>query len=74
MRTFFSFFELKAYVAAQSGGNLWVVKLSNLSGTYAHGPDSNPLSANDDYIDRGKTNLGHTLSIGNGLLLTALSL
>ena len=32
-----------AYVGAQSGGNLWVVDLSYLSGSTPHGVDSNPI-------------------------------
>ena len=56
-----------AYVGAQSSGNLWVVDLSYLSGTTAHGVDSNPIPP-AGYVDRGRTNWGHTVSINDGLL------
>jgi choice-of-anchor B domain-containing protein len=56
-----------AYVGAQSSGNLWVVDLSYLSGTTAHGVDSNPIPP-AGYVDRGRTNYGHTVAVHEGLL------
>jgi len=56
-----------AYVGAQSNGNLWVVDLSYLSGSTAHGVDSNPIPP-AGYADRGRTNYGHTIHVGEGLL------
>ena len=56
-----------AYVGAQSSGNLFVVDLSYLSGTTAHGADSNPIPP-AGYVDRGRTNWGHTVSVVDGLL------
>eukprot|EP00978_Attheya_sp_CCMP212_P012538 scaffold31315_cov49-Attheya_sp.AAC.2 len=57
-----------AYVGAQgSGGTLWVVNLSELSGTTAHGPNSDPIPS-DHYKDIGFEDFSHTLSVSNGLL------
>ncbi len=56
-----------AYVGAQSGGNLWVIDLSYLSGAAAHGVDSDPIPGSG-YVDRGRTNYGHTITINDGLL------
>jgi choice-of-anchor B domain-containing protein len=56
-----------AYVGAQSGGDLWVVDLSYLSGGAAHGVDSDPIPP-AGYVDRGRTNYGHTVAINDGLL------
>ena len=55
-----------AYVSAQSGGNLFVVDLSPLSGDPQLEPevDGNPCP----YADLGYTDYGHTLSVQNGLL------
>jgi choice-of-anchor B domain-containing protein len=56
-----------AYVGAQSNGNLWIVDLSYLSGSTPHGVDSDPIPP-AGYVDRGRTNYGHTVSINDGLL------
>jgi len=56
-----------AYVAAQNQGNLWVVNLSYISGTIPHNQDENPIPK-EGYVDRGRRNDGHTVSINNGLL------
>lgn len=56
-----------AYVGAQSGGSLWIVDLSYLSGSTAHGVDSNPIPP-AGIADRGRTNYGHTVAINDGLL------
>lgn len=56
-----------AYVGAQSSGNLWVVDLSYLSGTTPHGADSDPIPP-AGYVDRGRTNYGHTVHTSDGLL------
>lgn len=53
-----------AYVAAQAGGNLFVVDLSFLSGSTHHLEDG----ALCPYVDRGCTNFGHTLTVRDGLL------
>ncbi|HLE57179.1 MAG TPA: choice-of-anchor B family protein, partial [Rhodothermia bacterium] len=55
-----------AYVGAQSSGNLWIVDLSDLSGSTAHGVDSNPISP-AAIADRGWTNYGHTMFVNDGL-------
>ena len=56
-----------AYVGAQSGGNLWIVDLSYLSGSSPHGVDSDPIPP-AGIVDRGRTNWGHTVAINDGLL------
>ncbi len=56
-----------AYIGAQSGGNLWVVDLSALSGGAPHGVDSDPIPP-AAIADRGRTNYGHTVSVNDGLL------
>jgi choice-of-anchor B domain-containing protein len=56
-----------AYIGAQSNGNLWVVDLSWLSSSTAHGVDSDPIPA-AAMADRGRTNYGHTIFINDGLL------
>jgi len=53
-----------AYVAAQAGGNLFVVDLSFLSGSTPHLEDG----ALCPYVDRGRTNFGHTVTVRDGLL------
>lgn len=53
-----------AYVAAQAGGNLFVVNLSFLSGSDPHEIDG----ASCPYVDRGFRNYGHTLTVRAGLL------
>ncbi|HLG16603.1 MAG TPA: choice-of-anchor B family protein [Blastocatellia bacterium] len=55
-----------AYIGAQSNGNLWVVDLSYLSGSAAHGVDSNPIPP-AGIADRGRTNYGHTVFVNDGL-------
>ncbi len=55
-----------AYVGAQSNGNLWVVDLSYLSGSTAHGVDSNPIPP-AGIADRGRTNYGHTMFVNDGM-------
>lgn len=55
-----------AYIGAQSGGNLWIVDLSYLSGTTPHGVDSNPIPP-AGIADRGRTNYGHTVFVNDGL-------
>ena len=44
-----------------------MVNLSAISGNTVHGENSNPIPSSD-YVDRGRTNYGHTLTVGNGLL------
>ena len=61
-----------AYVAAQSGGNFWVIDLSYLSGGTAHGVDSNPIPP-VGIADRGRTNYGHTLFVNSALGLLFLN-
>ena len=56
-----------AYIGAQSNGNLWVVDLSSLSASTAHGVDSDPIPP-AAMADRGRTNYGHTIFINDGLL------
>jgi len=56
-----------AYVAAQNQGELWVVNLSYLSGTVPHDVDEDPIPR-EGYVNRGRRNDGHTVSVYNGLL------
>jgi len=56
-----------AYVAAQAGGNAWVIDLEQLSSSTPQGTDDNPIT--EDYIkDIGYLNLGHTVNVDKGLL------
>ena len=55
-----------AYIGAQSNGDLWIVDLSFLSGSTAHGANSNPIPA-AAIANRGRTNYGHTVSVHDGL-------
>jgi len=58
-----------AYVAAQGGGNAWVIDLQELSSTLSapDGEDSNPILAK--YIkDIGYPDWGHTINVDKGLL------
>lgn len=55
-----------AYVGAQSGGNLWIIDLSYLSGSTPHGVDSNPIPP-AGIADRGRPNYGHTMFVNDGL-------
>lgn len=61
-----------AYVAAQSSGNFWAIDLSSLSGTTAHGVDSNPIPP-AGIADRGRTNYGHTVFVNSELGLLFLN-
>lgn len=56
-----------AYVAAQNQGQLWVVNLSYLSSTVPHDVDEDPIPQ-EGYVNRGRRNDGHTVSVYNGLL------
>ena len=44
-----------------------MVNLSTISGNTVHGENSNPIPLLD-YVNWGRTNYGHTLTVGNGLL------
>ena len=55
-----------AYIGAQSNGDLWIVDLSFLSGSTAHGVNSNPIPA-AGIANRGRTNYGHTVFVNDGL-------
>src|SRR5574341_938608 len=61
-----------AYIGAQSNGNLWVVDLSHLSGSSAHGVDSNPIPP-AGIADRGRTHYGHTVFVNDGLGLLIMN-
>jgi choice-of-anchor B domain-containing protein len=61
-----------AYVGAQAGGNFWVMDLSYLSGSTAHGVDSNPIPP-AGIADRGRTNYGHTVFVNDGMGLLFLN-
>jgi len=58
-----------AYVAGQGGptADAYVVKLSQLSRTLAHGADSNPISQYN-IKNIGNTDWGHTINVWSGLL------
>jgi len=57
-----------AYVAAQNRGELWVVNLSYLSSTIPHDTDEDPIPSEGGYVNRGRMDDGHTVSVYNGLL------
>jgi len=58
-----------AYVAAQNGGNAWVIDLVGLSPNLSapNGEDSNPIFT-EEIKDIGYTNWGHTMNVDKGLL------